>query len=139
VKRSQEFSAFVSGFEVGKAGSKWETKIACLLFSVHTEAGNHLIAKITSLPWLFRKKISIKDPETKQISLHPDMYGKVAHIAGHEIAQRSYRLSHPKIVKWDRLLIKDQCRYSLADIKIGNHLPLRIVGGMKEGDTYSTS
>jgi hypothetical protein len=142
VKRQVEFDAFVSGFERGRPGTKWENKVACLLFSVCTEAGEHVIAKITSIPWPFRKKISLYDSTTKLVTMHPDVYGKVAHVSGQEIAQRSFRISHPKIVRWCRLMIRDQCAYSLTDIRgfsYGSNgtLPLRIINRSEGSQSQS--
>jgi hypothetical protein len=134
VKRSQEFDAYVSGFEPGRPNTRWEDKVACLHFSITTEAGPHLIAKVSNLPWEIRKAVSIRDPETRKVTLREDTYGKVAHLTGYEIAARSHRLSHPKIVRWcDRMLIKDQCRYSLADIKTARPT-LRIVNDEQTSD-----
>jgi ATP-dependent DNA ligase len=117
MKRQREFDAFVSGFGPGRPEGRYKNLVGYLIFSVMTEAGPHEIARIASLPRAFRKKITVRDPESRQVTLHPQMMGKVASLTGQEIAPRSFRLSHPKIVRWCRLGVKDQCTYSLAAIK----------------------
>jgi ATP-dependent DNA ligase len=127
VKRSVELDAFVSGFEAGKPNGRWRNRVATLLFSVDTEAGLHLIAKVSSISKRSRTMITVRDKETKQISLHPDMLGKTAHLVGQEITPKSLRLLHPKVVRWDKIGVdtKIRCTYSMKDIKVGQlALPL---------------
>jgi ATP-dependent DNA ligase len=128
VKRSVELDAFVSGFEGGKPNGRWKNRIATLLFSVDTEDGPHLIAKVSSISKRSRTMITVKNKETKQISLHPDMIGKTAHLVGQEITPKSLRLLHPKVVRWDRLGVdsKVRCCYSMKDIK-GGQLALPLI------------
>ena len=73
VKKSVELDAFVSGFEPGKPAGRYKGKVATLLFSVHTEQGPHLIAKVSSLSKRARRELSVRDPKTKEIALvvHP--------------------------------------------------------------------
>jgi ATP-dependent DNA ligase len=126
-KRSVELSAFVSGFESGRPGGRWKNRIATLLFSVDTEDGPHLIAKVSSISKRSRAMITVKDPQTKEVKLHPDMYKKTAHLVGQEITPKSLRLLHPKVVRWDKVAvdIRTRCCYSMKDIKTGQMaLPL---------------
>jgi ATP-dependent DNA ligase len=127
VKRSVELDAFVSGFEAGKPNGRWRNRVATLLFSVDTEAGLHLIAKVSSISKRSRTMITVRDKETKQILLHPDMLGKTAHLVGQEITPKSLRLLHPKVVRWDKIGVdaKIRCTYSMKDIRVGQlALPL---------------
>ncbi|MGB6735970.1 MAG: hypothetical protein WBE55_09370 [Candidatus Sulfotelmatobacter sp.] len=127
VKRSVELDAFVSGFEAGKPTGRWKSKVATLLFSVDTEDGPHLIAKVSSISKRSRSMITVKDKATKEISLHPDMYHKTAHLVGQEITPKSLRLLHPKVVRWNHIGIdvKTRCTYSMRDIRTGQlALPL---------------
>ncbi len=126
-KRSVELDAFVSGHELGKPTGRWKNRIATLLFSVDTENGLHLIAKISSLPKRERAAITVKDPVSKVVSLHPGVIGRVAHLVGAEITSKSLRLLHPRVVRWSRLGVvsKDCCVYSMEGIKTGQlALPL---------------
>jgi ATP-dependent DNA ligase len=117
VKHQLECQAFVSGFERGKTKGEWKNKVGVLIFSVLTEKGEQVIAKITNLPFPFRKQISVYDPVVNKVELNPDVYGKVATVGGVEISQRAYRLSHPKLIRWRSDVLKEQCRYSAADIE----------------------
>ncbi len=127
VKRSVELDAFVSGFEPGKPNGRWKNKVATLLFSVDTESGLHLIAKVSSISKRNRAMITVRSKETKEISLHPSMIGKTAHLVGLEITPKSLRLLHPKVVRWNHLGVdaKTRCTYSMKDIRTGQMaLPL---------------
>jgi hypothetical protein len=121
VKKSVELDAFVSGFEPGKPNGRWKNRVATLLFSVDTEAGPHLIAKVSSISKRSRTMITVKDRETKQISLHPDMIGKTAHLVGQEITPKSLRLLHPRVIRWNHMGVdaKTRCTYSMKDIRTG--------------------
>ena len=127
VKRSVELDAFVSGFEAGKSNGRWKNRVATLLFSVDTENGNHLIAKVSSISKRSRAMITVRNRDTKEISLHPDMIGKTAHLVGQEITPKSLRLLHPKVVRWNHIGVdtKTRCTYSMKDIRTGQlALPL---------------
>ncbi len=127
VKRSVELDAFVSGFEPGKPNGRWRNRIATLLFSVDTEDGLHLIAKVSSISKRSRTMITVRNRETKEITLHPDMYHKTAHLVGMEITPKSLRLLHPKVVRWNSIGVdaKTRCTYSMKDIRTGQMaLPL---------------
>jgi ATP-dependent DNA ligase len=127
VKRSVELDAFVSGFEPGKPNGRWRNRVATLLFSVDTEDGPHLIAKVSSISKRSRSMITVKDKNTKEISLHPDMIGKTARLVGMEITPKSLRLLHPKVVRWNHTGVdaKTRCTYSMKDIRTGQMaLPL---------------
>ena len=131
VKRQVEFDAFLSGFERGKPGGEWRNKVGCLIFSVKTERGDHPIAKVTNFPFVIRKRVSLYNQATNTVELSPNAYGRVATVSGFEIAQRSYRLSHPRILRWRGDLTQDQCVYGWDSIENGGWgkgiSPLRIV------------
>jgi ATP-dependent DNA ligase len=117
VKKQVEFDAYVSGFERGKPDSEYENHVSCLIFSVATDKDHIAIAKVSNLPWFFRKEISVYDKETNQVKLSMDIYGKVAHVSGLELSHKARRLVHPRIVFWRTDLTQEQCVYSMADIE----------------------
>ena len=117
LKPQFELDAYVSGFEPGRPESKWHTKVATLLFAVKVARGTRLIAKVSSLPWAFRKEISQYNPATSELKLHPDLYGRVAHLKGYEISRNSLRLSHAAIQHWSKTAKPDECRYALQDLR----------------------
>jgi hypothetical protein len=114
VKRQVSFDAFVSGFGPGRARHKGQVGYLC--FSVNTENGPWEIARVPSLSKTFRKRITVRD-EAGLVALHPNMYGKTALVSGQEIARKSLRLSHPRIIRWYRLGVENPCSYRMADIK----------------------
>jgi hypothetical protein len=131
VKRQLELDAYVSGFERGRPSSKWCDHVACLVFSVNTEKGHITIAKVSSLEWSFRKKISIHDRDNNAVKLDLDLYGRVARLSGVELSYKARRLMHPRIVYWNADLTQEQCVYRLDDIEAvrrgaTNILPLRV-------------
>ena len=132
VKKSVSFDCFVSGFGRGHPNTEWHRKVGYLAFSIHTEKGPHEIARVTNFPFHIRKRISIYDPSTDQVSLSPDAMGRVAKISGLEVAQRSFRVSHPRILAWKGELTAEQCRYSWGDVELptwsSGSIPLRLVG-----------
>ena len=117
VKKSLAFDAYCSGFERGRNGSKWSDYVACLLFSVNTEAGPKLIAKVTNLEWDFRKRVSVHDTGLAGVQLAPSILGRVAKVTGMEFSSRAFRLTHPAIVGWRNDLREEDCRYRLADLE----------------------
>lgn len=132
VKRCVELTAYVSGFEQGKPGSEWEDYVSCLIFSVITKQGHFTVAKVSNLPWQFRKDISLKDSSTNKVKLRMDVYGKVAALSGLEMSKRAFRLVHPKIVQWRDDLKQVQCIYAKEDLtacRLGTAtvIPMRIV------------
>ena len=131
-KKMLEFDAYVSGYEQGRSGSKWEDYVSCLIFSVITEKEPLVVAKISNLPWQFRKDISLRIRETNTVKMDLATYGKVARISGLEMSQRARRLVHPRIRFWRSDLKQEECIYSMSDIEairmgVTGTLPLRIV------------
>jgi hypothetical protein len=131
-KREVELTAFVSGFERGRPGTEWENKVASLVFSVNVTEGAYVIAKISALPWPFRKEISLYDRSTGSLNLEPELFGAVAVISGLELSQNARRLTHARIKHWRLDLNQTQCLYSWADLeqaRLGaTTLLLRITG-----------
>jgi hypothetical protein len=133
-KREVELTAFVSDFERGRPGTEWENKVASLVFSVNVTEGACVIAKISALPWPFRKEISLYDRSTGSLNLEPELFGAVAVISGLELSQNARRLTHARITRWCPDLNSTQCVYSRDDLektRLGDiRAPLlRIVGG----------
>lgn len=116
VKRQIEIDAYVSGFERGRSGSKWEICVASLIFSVNTDKGHHTIAKVSNIPWVFRKKISHYDAKLNQLKLDVGVYGKVARLSGMEVSQRAFRLVYPNLVFWRPNLRQEDCVYAMSDL-----------------------
>jgi ATP-dependent DNA ligase len=98
-KRQLVFEAYVSGYEQGRPESRYNDRVACLIFSVKTEAGPCVVAKVANLPSRFRREISIFDPKTQRVELRIDGLNRVASVAGMEISRKDGRLSHPKIIR----------------------------------------
>jgi ATP-dependent DNA ligase len=134
IKRQVELDCFVSGFEQGKPNSPWCNHVTALIFAVNTEGGSLVIAKVSALPWEFRKKISLRDKVTGVVALNPECLGLVATVTGLELSRKARRLVHPAIIRWRGDLTKECCRYSAKDLerlRLGDTriTPMRIVGG----------
>jgi ATP-dependent DNA ligase len=132
-KRGLEVTAYVSGFEPGRKGSLNENRVAVLHFSVNTENGPLLVAKISSLPNDLQKAVTQRDSATKTVGINPTFLGKVATISGVEIAYKSGRLTSARILHMRGDLLKEDCSYSASDldaIRKGatDVVPMRIAG-----------
>lgn len=137
VKKQVEVDAFVSGFERGRTGGDYETKVGSLVFSTNTEEGPLVVAKVSNLPWSFRKEVSEYDRETNTVKLDVNCYGRVARVIGLELSRRAGRLVHPRIDYWRSDLNQEQCVYSFREFEAvrkgetGAFL-LRIVANIKK-------
>jgi len=123
VKRRQEYDAFVMGFKRGEEGSGWENLVGAIAFGVKTENGEtHQIAFASNLKMTTRERITIYDPETNEVKLNQNLYGRVAEVSGQDISARSLRLSHAIIERWrpkdgpDAKRAED-CKVSLEDLR----------------------
>lgn len=117
VKRDLEITAYISGFEPGRPGSLNETRVAVLHFSVNTENGQWLAAKVSNLPNDLQKDVTLRDKATRRVGLSPEWLGKVATVTGMEIAYKSGRLVSARIGHWRSDLTKEDCVYSAADLE----------------------
>ena len=116
-KNQISFEAFCSGFDPAHPDSAIAGKIACLHFSVMIgKEKARLIAKISNLPWEFRKQISVFDRRTYTVSLDTNTFGRVATISGFEFSGRAARLVSPRIDHWRSDLRPEDCRYNQQDL-----------------------
>lgn len=121
VKRRQDYDAFVSGFIRGEKGTGWENLVGALEFSVITEKGVHVLGYASNITLENRKKITIYDPKSDEVTLAPAILGKVAEISGQDISARSLRLSHCIVERWRPKQGPDaknrgDCRYKMSDL-----------------------
>jgi hypothetical protein len=131
VKREVSLDAYVSGFERGKPGSSWDCHVASLIFSVGTNEGAVVVAKVSNLDWAFRKNITIYDRTTGAVNLDSEVYGAVAHLVGAEFSTKAKRLVSPRISHWRLDLNSTQCIYAAQDLKafsssLKNSVPLQL-------------
>jgi hypothetical protein len=85
------------------------------------------VARISNLPWDFRRKISVRDPLSQKVSLAEGVLGSVAKISGQELSLRSGRLFHAVLENWAPTLKSSDCKYSSADLEkldAGAHVQL---------------
>jgi ATP-dependent DNA ligase len=98
-KKAIEVEAVVTGFRPGTAGKGNAHLIGAVEFSAIDANG---VAK--PIAWVSnwtddeRERMTRRDGDT--ITLHPTMLGKRALVAGHDIAGRSGRYRHARIIKW---------------------------------------
>lgn len=117
VKKSQVLQGYVSGFDRGRPNSRLFRSVAALHFSVQTENGPRVIAKVSTLSRELRRLVTVHNRETDTVSLNPQFVGKVARISGVEISQRSLRLMHASIVQWLDDMPAEDCRYLMSDLR----------------------
>jgi ATP-dependent DNA ligase len=98
-KRGIEVEAIVTGFKPGTKGRGNEHLIGAIEFStVDAEGASRPIAWVTNWTDEDRERMTKCDGGT--ITLDPVMLGKKALIAGHDIAGKSGRYRHARIIKW---------------------------------------
>lgn len=113
--------AFVTGWERGDADAGFKDLIGDLLLSVNLikEDGSkeeHVIAKISNLPLVERRAITIFD-EAGNMQLRPDYMGKVGVVEGQCISSRARRLVHPRLIEWRNDKGPDQCTFDEGLLK----------------------
>jgi ATP-dependent DNA ligase len=98
-KKAVEVEAIVTGFRPGTKGKGHEHLIGAVEFStVDADGGTKPIAWVSNWTDEDRERMTRRDGDT--VTLDPTMLGKRALVAGHDIAGRSGRYHHARIIKW---------------------------------------
>ena len=95
--------AFITGFDLGKVGSGWESLVGSLTLSVNVQRKDgseyvHEIARVSNIPMELREKMTVIVEGVPQ--LDPAYYGKVLEIDGQDISSRALRITHARILNW---------------------------------------
>jgi len=120
VKKRKELDAFVTGFKRGEPDGGWVDLIGALEFSVNLEGGGtHVIGYATNLSYETRVAMTVFSGG--EVSLKPEVYGRVAQISGQDISARELRLSHCTLDRWrdgaGDEKSADDCVVSMQDLK----------------------
>lgn len=112
---------YITGFLPGAEDSDLRDKVATLIFSVYLEKEsgdivNHEIAHVAGLTDEMRNEITELDFMGKPI-LKQGWYGKVAEIDGQWISSKSFRLMHPKLVRFREDKSKPDCLFKETTLK----------------------
>ena len=112
--------AFVIGFNRGNG--KNENLVGSLKFGIYLldtnneyildEHGNqviHEIAIVGGLDDALREAITVYNPITNEVSLRPDVYGKVASIDGQDVSSKQMRFAHAVLKNWRMDKQPQQC------------------------------
>lgn len=102
-KRETTFDVFVTGFEYGKVGGKYENQVGAILCSTYDGDTVVEVCKVVPGDDEFRRKIT---------SDFDSIRGKVIEIAGQEATQKNNRVRHPRILRWRPDKSPEQCLYS---------------------------
>lgn len=97
-KKGLEVEAEVSGFKPGTVGKGNADRVGAVEFSVRDGNALKPIAWVSSLSDHERK--SMTNLEDDSVKLDPSVIGKKAIIGGHDIAAKSGRIRHAKLVRW---------------------------------------
>jgi ATP-dependent DNA ligase len=98
-KRGIEVEAVVSGFKLGSAGRGNAHLVGAVEFSVaEPNGGTRPIAWVSNWADDERRRMTVTDEGTP--TLNPDYLGRKALIGGHDIAGRSGRFRHARIIRW---------------------------------------
>ena len=97
-KRGLEVEAEVSGFKLGTEGKGNADVVGAVEFSVRDGENLTPIAWVSS--WTDVERQAMTSRENGSTGIDPAMIGKKALIGGHDIAARSGRIRHAKLVRW---------------------------------------
>lgn len=122
VKKRVEFDCFVTGFKRGDAGQGFENMVGALEFSVNlTNGKTHVLGYPINMTLEERTRISEYNPETGEVKMIPEMYGRVAEISGQDISAREFRLSHCTLDRWREeegdIKLAEDCVVDFADLQ----------------------
>jgi ATP-dependent DNA ligase len=97
-KNELEVEAEVTGFKLGTEGKGNAELVGAIEFSVRDGNALKPIAWVSSLSDHERQAITRRDAGTP--TLDPGVLGRKAVIGGHDIAAKSGRIRHAKLVRW---------------------------------------
>ena len=69
----------------------------------------HVIASVPNIALSERKKMTVVDPVTGEVSLHSSYYDKVVEVNGQAISAREKRLTHPRLLRFREDKTKYEC------------------------------
>ena len=98
-KKAIEVEAIVTGFKPGTKGKGNQHAVGAIEFSTVDAAGvTRPIAWVSSLTSEERGRMTRRDGDT--VTIEPGALGRKALVAGHDIAGKSGRYRHARIVRW---------------------------------------
>jgi len=97
-KKGIEVEAVVSGFKPGTSGKGNANLVGAVEFSTTNDGVNTPIAWVST--WTDEERQALTKRDHDVVTLHPRFLGMKALIGGHDIAAKSGRIRHAKIVKW---------------------------------------
>ncbi len=98
-KKGIEFEAIVTGFKLGTSGKGNADLVGAVEFSALDEKGvAKPLAWVSS--WTDEERRSMTTHDDGTHGLHPAILGRKALIGGHDIAAKSGRIRHAKIIRW---------------------------------------
>lgn len=97
-KKGVEVEAEVTGFKPGTAGRGNADLVGAVEFSVREGDALRPIAWVSN--WPDRDRLTMTSRDDGRTSLNPDLIGKRAVIGGHDVAAKSGRIRHARLVRW---------------------------------------
>lgn len=97
-KKGLEVEAEVSGFKLGTEGKGNADLVGAIEFSVRDGNALKPIAWVSSLSDHERQAMTNRD--NGNVTLAPNVIGRKAVIGGHDIAAKSGRIRHAKLIRW---------------------------------------
>ncbi|MBX9628708.1 MAG: hypothetical protein K2X82_33245 [Gemmataceae bacterium] len=97
-KKGVEVEAEVTGFKPGTAGKGNADLVGAVEFSVREGAALRPIAWVST--WADRDRLAMTSRDDGRTSLNPALIGRRAVIGGHDVAAKSGRIRHARLVRW---------------------------------------
>lgn len=108
--------AYITGFKMSTEGTSREGLIGafeCTITLLEPDGRTHphVISYVPGLSLDLARQATIVGEDGKP-TLHPDFYGRVVELDGQDISAKSFRLSHPRLVRFRFDKAKEECVYT---------------------------
>lgn len=108
--------AFITGFKMSTEGTTRDGLIGAFECSIQLVEpdGNirqHVISYVPGLSLELAREATIMGVDGKP-TLHPDFYGKVVELDGQAMSAKSFRITHPRLLRFRIDKSKDECVYT---------------------------
>lgn len=108
---------FVTGFKMssdkaGNAGLIGSLEASIYILEPDGRTRRHVAAYLPNIPLEMKKRITIKDPVTGEISMDPKMYNTIVEMDAQSFSAVSGRLTHPRLLRIRTDKTVEECVYT---------------------------
>lgn len=108
---------FITGFKMsnekaGNAGLIGSLEASIYIIEPDGRTIKHVAAYLPNIPLEMKKKITITDPLTGEITMDPEMYNLVVEMDAQSFSAQSGRLTHPRLLRFRADKTANECVYT---------------------------